>query len=123
MKKVIIAALLGLLLAAPASAFHFRMNLGPDARIGFFVLDPEEPMFIGLTPLELKGRSFDWIEAATRPFPVLPIIDIPIANPLVIFRIFWAPWVEDNGTNDHMHDNLTHLDGKVTQGEHDDVRE
>ena len=114
MKKVIIAALLGLLVVAPASAFHLKVNLGPEARIGFFALDPEEPLFIGMTQLELRGSSFTFIERATRPFPKMPIIDIPFANPLVIFRIFWVPWVE-KGTNDHMHQNAGHLDGEVTE--------
>lgn len=113
-KKMILALWLGLLLAAPSQAFHLKVNVGPEARVGFFLLDPEEPMFIGVTPLELRGNSFTFVERATRPFPKIPIIDVPFANPLVIFRIFWAPWVDKDGINSHMHQNAGHLDGEVT---------
>lgn len=117
LKKMIIAWLLGLLLVAPAAnAFHLKINLGPQARIGFFAIDPEEPMFIGVTPLELRGPAFDFMERATRPWPHIPIIEVPFANPLMIFRIFWAPWVE-KGTNEHMHQNAGHFDGPVTQAD------
>ena len=115
MKQIIAALTLGLLVAAPASAFHLKVNLGPEARIGFFALDPEEPMFLGITSLELRGSSFTFVERATRPFPKMPIIDIPFANPLVVFRIFWAPWVDKGGVNDHMHQNAGHLDGEVKE--------
>jgi len=80
--KAIIVLALALVLAGPAAAFSWRINLGSEASFELAVIEGGDALRIG--QFELAGATWRQFDSVTD--PVLEVLGLPIPNPLAIVR-------------------------------------
>lgn len=84
MKSIIAAAACALLMSSAAQAFEFTISLGKEASMRLVVA--EQGLAIGIGQIELAGGRLETFDKVTAPVVIVPVINLPVPNPLAIAR-------------------------------------